>query len=243
MLTQASFASEPSAHHDQLTTTGSYAGTLSAFAAGTKLRTRYLSLLTTPPVPNFPLNFWASDCVRVIETARYFVTGFLGLDWDSSSLKTTAAKAQLHVIPETPDRGADTLTPGDTCLKYRQDMQTGHDYGLIQLSKFRSTYLPAIAARFQAQNPGIRFTDEEVYSMQEMCGFEILVRGSSPWCDVFTQEDWLDFEYARDVIHYYRAGPGNRFGPVMGWLWLNATAELLSTGPEATGRFFFSLYV
>ncbi|KAL8958149.1 MAG: hypothetical protein Q9193_004735, partial [Seirophora villosa] len=234
------FSLEPSAHHDQLTTTGPYAGTLSAFAAGTKLRTLYLSLLSTPPVPNFPLHFWASDCVRVIETARYFATGFLGLDWDSSSLKTAAAKAQLHVIPETPDRGADTLTPGDTCLKYRQDMQTGHDYGLIQLSKFRSTYLPAIAARFQAQNPGIRFTDEEVYSMQEMCGFEILVRGSSPWCDVFTQEDWLDFEYARDVIHYYRAGPGNRFGPVMGWLWLNATAELLSTGPEATGGFFFS---
>ncbi|KAL8654913.1 MAG: hypothetical protein Q9210_001217 [Variospora velana] len=236
----ASFASEPSAHHDQLTTTGPYAGTLSAFAAGTKLRTRYLSLLTIPPLPHFPLNLWASDCTRVIETARYFATGFLGLDWDSSSLKTTAATAQLHIVPETPDRGGDTLTPGDTCLKYRQDMQTGHDYGLIQLSKFRSTYLPAIAARFQAQNPGIRFTDGELYSMQEMCGFEILVRGSSPWCDVFTQEDWLNFEYARDVIHNYRAGPGNRFGPVMGSLWLNATAELLKTGPEAAGRLFFS---
>lgn len=229
--------SEPSAQHDQLTTTGPYAGTLSAFTTGTKLRTRYLSLLSSPTHPK-PLNFWASDCNRVIETARYFATGFFGLDWETSSPKGTL-KANLHIIPETLDRGADTLTPGDTCLGYREDMQTGHDYGLLQLTRFRSTYLPAISARFEAQNPGIRFTDGEIYSMQEMCGFEILVRESSPWCDVFSHEEWLDFEYARDVIHYYRAGPGNRYGPAMGWLWLNATAELLARGPE-NGRLFFS---
>ncbi|KAL8977772.1 MAG: hypothetical protein Q9205_006494 [Flavoplaca limonia] len=177
-------------------------------------------------------NFWASDCNRVIETARYFATGFFGLDWNSTT-------AKLHVIPETSDLGANTLTPGDTCIKYVEDLRTGHDYGLIQLSKFRSTYLPAISARFQTQNPGIKFTDGEIYSMQEMCGFEILVRGSSPWCNVFNHNDWLNFEYARDVIHYYRAGPGNRFGPAMGWLWLNATANLLAKGPN-DGKFFFS---
>ncbi|KAL8683473.1 MAG: hypothetical protein Q9186_000513 [Xanthomendoza sp. 1 TL-2023] len=226
------FSLKPSADHDQLTTTGPYAGTLCSFAAGTTLRTRYLHLLPH----SHPLNIWASDCPRVIETARYFATGFFGLDWDSNEA------AKLHIIPETPDLGADTLTPGDTCLKYRQDLHTGHDYGLIQLGKFRSTYLPAIGARFHAQNPGIRFTDGEIYSMQEMCGFELLVRGRSPWCGVFSHDEWLDFEYARDVIHYYRAGPGNRFGPTMGWLWLNATANLLAEGPDA-GTLFFSLYV
>ncbi|KAL8716144.1 MAG: hypothetical protein Q9220_000049 [cf. Caloplaca sp. 1 TL-2023] len=222
---------EPSAQHDQLTSTGPYAGTLSAFAAGTKLRTRYIDLLTNASHSR-PINFWASDCNRVIETARYFAASFFGLHWDSG-------RAKLRIIPETPDLGADTLTPGDTCFNYREDLLTGHDYGLIQLSKFRTTYLPAISARFQAQNPGITFTDGEIYSMQEMCGFEILVRGSSPWCDLFTHEDWLNFEYARDVIHYYRAGPGNKFGPAMGWLWLNATAELLAQGPDA-GTLFFS---
>ncbi|KAL8700984.1 MAG: hypothetical protein Q9201_005150 [Fulgogasparrea decipioides] len=224
--------SEPSAEHDQLTTTGPYAGTLSAFAAGTKLRTRYLDLLSSPSLTK-PVTFWASDCNRVIETARYFATGFFGLDWDSKDA------AKLHIVPETPDLGGNTLTPGDTCLKYREDMQTGHDYGLIQLTKFCSTYLPSISARFQTQNPGMRFTDGEIYSMQEMCGFETLVRGTSPWCNAFTHEDWLNFEYARDVIHYYRAGPGNRFGPVMGGLWLNGTAKLMAEGPVA-GSLFFS---
>ncbi|OMP84662.1 3-phytase B [Diplodia seriata] len=77
--------------------------------------------------------------------------------------------------------------------------------------------------------------------MQEMCGFETTVRGSSAWCNVFSRDEWLSFEYARDVIHFYRAGPGNRFGALMGWLWLNATTSLLLEGPSA-GPFFFSLY-
>lgn len=77
--------------------------------------------------------------------------------------------------------------------------------------------------------------------MQELCGFETLVRGRSRWCDVFSPDEWRSFEYARDVIHFYRAGPGNKFAAVMGWLWLNATANLLDEGPKA-GPFFFSLY-
>lgn len=107
------------------------------------------------------------------------------------------------------------------------------------LLKFRATYLPSVSARLAHQNPQLIFTDAEIYSMQEMCGFETLVRGSSPWCDVFTHKDWVDFEYARDVIHYYRAGPGNPYGPLMGWLWLNATANLMNAGPDM-GNVFFS---
>ena len=78
--------------------------------------------------------------------------------------------------------------------------------------------------------------------MQQLCGFEILVRGRSPWCDVFTAAEWSAYEYARDVLHFYRSGPGNKYATVMGTLWLNATARLLEHGPSA-GPFFFSLYV
>lgn len=86
----------------------------------------------------------------------------------------------------------------------------------------------------------MEFSDDELYAMQEMCGFETTVRGSSQWCDVFTQEEFLQFEYARDVHHYYRAGPGSKYGAAMGWLWLNATANVMAEGKEA-GIFFLSL--
>ena len=150
--------------------------------------------------------------------------------------------AKLHIILETAERGADTLTPGRTCLNYRNNAdEYGHDYGYRMMDAIRSTYEPQIAERLAIQNPDFVFTESEVFAMQMICGFETIAEGSSPWCDVFNKEEWESFEYARDVIHYYRAGPGNPYSASMGWLWLNATANLLMEGPSA-GPLFFSLY-
>ncbi|EKG17975.1 Histidine phosphatase superfamily clade-2 [Macrophomina phaseolina MS6] len=221
------FTSDPQRDFEQLTNTGPFSGVLGAFTSGIRLRTRYGHLLP----PSGRTNFWAGDSPRVIDTARYFAAGFFGLNWENSST--------LHVIPETAELGADTLTPGDTCLAYIEDLEYGHDYGARMLAEYRATYLSGVRRRLLKQNPDIEFSDTEIWSMQEMCGFETTVRGSSAWCDVFTRDEWRSFEYARDVIHFYRAGPGNRFGALMGWLWLNATTNLLLEGPTA-GPFFFS---
>ena len=188
---------EPEKHLEQLTTTGPYAGTLEAFTTGVKLRTRYEHLLAQSS--GTKTTYWASECRRVIQTARYFGLGFFGLDSDGTA-------SSLKVIPETDDLGADTLTPGDTCLKYRDDLKQGHDLGAAMLAKFRATYLGGISERLARDNPEMVFDDGEIYSMQEMCGFETIVTGASPWCAVFTHADWENFEYARDVIHFYRAG-------------------------------------
>ena len=228
------FMPDPSKRLENLIPTGPYAGTLGAFTTGTELRTRYEHLLAQAMERN-QTSFWASGSKRVIETARYFATGFYGIDWQKT--------AALNIVPETADLGADTLTPGDTCKNYADNVDAyGHDYGYRMLGEFKSTYLPAISARLQKHNPNITFADAEIYVMQEMCGFEILAKGSSPWCDVFSHDDWNNFEYARDLLHYYRAGEGNRYGATMGWLLLNATANLLREGPNA-GPLFFSLYV
>lgn len=218
--------------HDfgQLTTTGPFAGTLSAFTSGVRLRTRYHELIPH----SSKTRFWASDSPRVIDSARYFASGFFGLDWEYNE------KAELQIIPETFEQGADTLTPGDTCRRYL-DSENGHDLGETKLAQFQETYIPDIAKRLIKENPALgELAIWEVYGMQEMCGFETMVRGSSPWCDVFTREDWYHFEYARDLLHYYRAGPGNSYSAVMGWLYLNATTSLLRDGPNA-GSLFLNL--
>ncbi|KAI9682517.1 MAG: acid phosphatase pho5 [Trizodia sp. TS-e1964] len=218
------FASE--ADFEQLISTGPYAGTLESFSTGVKLRTRYQHLLS----PN-KTNFWASSSPRVVATARIFAAGFFGPVWREN--------ATLHIIPETSDRGADTLTPGDSCKKFKTDTEKGHEYGAHMLAMFRETYLKTTAERLAKYNPGLKLSVEELYTMQEMCGFETLVRGKSPWCNVFTHSEWDAFEYARDVIHYYRSGPGNPYGPSIGLPLLKATTSLLQRGPSA-GSLFLS---
>lgn len=192
---------------EQLTSTGPFSGRLGSFVTGVRLRTRYFDLVSRTLSQHRRTRYWASDCQRVIDTARYFAAGFFGLEAQN--------RTQLDVIPEDFSRGADTLTPGDTCLTYEQDHETGHDSGYTMLYKFRSTYLGAIRERLVKQNPEIEFTEDEIYAMQEACGFETTVRGSSRWCDVFTRDDFINFEYARDVLHYYRAGPGTPYGGLM----------------------------
>ncbi|KAF2639334.1 phosphoglycerate mutase-like protein [Massarina eburnea CBS 473.64] len=210
---------------EQLTSTGPFSGSLGSFTTGVRLRTRYHHLLSLAQ-SQFPIiKYWASDSPRVIDTARYFGAGFFGHDWQE--------RVSLEIISESESMGADTLTPGDTCREYADNPTTGHDNGQTMMQQFRSTYLQGIQKRFLQHYPDIKFTEEEIYAMQEMCGFETTVRGSSHWCNVFTQEDFLGFEYARDLLHYYRAGPGTELAPLMGWLYLNATLNLMLEGPSA----------
>ncbi|KAF2017465.1 phosphoglycerate mutase-like protein [Aaosphaeria arxii CBS 175.79] len=215
----------------QLTSTGPFSGTLGSFTTGVRFRTRYEHLVARALSRPNPTTLWASDSHRVIDTARYFASGLFGIDWKDV--------ASLDVIPETAEMGGDSLTPGDTCPAYIEDETEGWAKGWKTMHAYRATYLPIARTRLLAQNPGIEFTDDELYAMQEMCGFETTVRGSSRWCDVFTQQEFLHFEYARDLHHYYRAGPGTKYGAGLGFLWLNATVNLMLEGPEA-GPMFFS---
>ncbi|KAF1916970.1 histidine phosphatase superfamily [Ampelomyces quisqualis] len=219
---------------EQLTSTGPFSGTLGSFTTGVRLRTRYKHLLSKALAshPYRPTQFWASDSQRVIETARHFALGFFGIDYQANNT------AVLKVISEHSSLGADTLTPGRTCLNNKKDNVEGQKKGYDLMGQYRGTYVKPIRERLLEQI-GMNFTDQDIYAMQEMCGFETTVRGRSDWCDVFTQDEFLSFEYARDLLHYYRAGPGQKYAASMGWLWLNATTNLLLEGPAA-GPLFFS---
>jgi hypothetical protein len=214
-----------------LTSTGPFSGTLGSFTTGVRLRTRYKHLLSEG-FDDRPTRFWASDSQRVIETARHFALGFFGIDYHDHNT------ADLEVIPEDSWREANTLTPGRTCLNNKRDPVEGQKKGYDLMGEYRATYLGPIRERL-FEYTGMNFTNQDVWAMQEMCGFETTVRGHSDWCDVFTQKEFLAFEYARDVLHYYRAGPGQKYAASMGWLWLNATTNLLLEGAKA-GPLFFS---
>ena len=203
---------------ENLTAIGPYAGTKQASNTGRALRGRYGHIATK----RRPTRFWSCSAQRDVETAEHFADGFFGSDW------RTDGSAVLETIPETPDRGGNTLTPGDTCYNYATDNREGHDKGYIKLAEWQANFSKPIAKRLASHALGVTLSPLDIYGMMEMCGFEILARGTSPWCDVFTKEEWLEFEYARDLLHYYRAGPGNMFGALMGWLWLNATQSLMA---------------
>lgn len=150
------FAPLPAKQFEQLTSTGPHAGTKGAFSAGVSLRTRYRELLENAQAQQ-DMSFWASDSDRVIDSARYFAAGFFG--WNHS--------ATLHIIPETPERGGNSLTPARACQNYVDDVENkGRGYGARQLLAWKETYIPAIRRRLLLQHPEIEFSTSETYTMQ-----------------------------------------------------------------------------
>ena len=79
---------------------------------------------------------------------------------------------------------------------------------------------------------------EDVYSMQLLHCYDVISGRPSPWEHLFTQDDWLAFEYLRDAKYHYSEGFGGV--PPTGMFavpWLRATMDVLSNSKEDPDRF------
>jgi acid phosphatase len=65
--------------------------------------------------------------------------------------------------------------------------------------------------------------------MSLLCGYETVIRGSSPFCDlkVLTPNEWLGFEYTNDIMYFYNTGYGSSITGAIGFPWVNATFNTL----------------
>ena len=186
-------------------------GYLESFSMGTRLAYRYPHLL--PVKRNASFKVWGSDANRTIHSTKAIYAGLFGGDENIG-----------HVVEvsEERDRGANTLTPTRTCPKF--DSRAGRNKADIWLAH----YAVPIMARLNAQVSGFHFSPRDVLAMQELCGYETIIRGDSRFCGVFTPEEWLSFEYYFDIRYYYELGYGNNLSPSLGMPWVVASSALLS---------------
>lgn len=71
--------------------------------------------------------------------------------------------------------------------------------------------------------------------MQAICGYDTVIRGSSPFCstDLFSPDEWLQFEYGQDIQYHYNTGYGSPYAGAIGFPWVNATLNLLAADTSA----------
>lgn len=130
------------------TSTGPYAGLLDGYNHGTEYRERYGHLWDGESV--IPL--WSSGYGRVIETARKFGEGFFGYNYSTN--------AALNVISEDERMGANSLTP--ICYKERDSGTCDALTNVMPLFK-------VAAERLNAQNPGLKVNETDVYYLMCEC--------------------------------------------------------------------------
>ncbi|KAF1841414.1 repressible acid phosphatase [Cucurbitaria berberidis CBS 394.84] len=181
-------------------------GRLESYKLGVDVRLRY-------PHLKDPKKVWTSTAERTELSADSFIQG----------LATKKNNTERVSVLENAARGADSLTPYKGCPKYSSS------FGSKQSSQFRETYTKPIIARLHDSAPSFNFTAQDVVAMQQLCGYETVIRGSSPFCslELFSQNDWLAFEYMNDIMYFYNTGYGNQISGVLGFPWLNASASAL----------------
>lgn len=62
----------------------------------------------------------------------------------------------------------------------------------------------------------------------QLCGYESIITGDSPFCKVFTDEEILDFEYYMDIRFAYMMGYHQSLSPYLGIPWVSTATHLLA---------------
>ncbi|KAF8684927.1 histidine acid phosphatase family [Rhizoctonia solani] len=196
----------------------SVTGYLETYALGTQTRLRYPHLYAD----NTAFVVWANNAQRTTDSARLFARGFGGPN-------ATTLGTVYVVNPKGAQAGGNSLATSDLCPKY---VDTS---GANQTAIWDSIYLPPILKRLQKYIKGVNITTSDISIMPYLCGFETQITGKlSPFCDIFTESEFKQYEYRQDLRYYYGTGPGTDLPSTLMLPYLNATATLFLNGPGYT---------
>lgn len=175
---------------------------------------------------NTPLDMWSnwySSSPRVRDSARMFAHGFLGPN--ATELGTIYA-----LNSSDPNSWMNSLAPSDLCPAYKDQGGSPH------IDQWQSIYLPPIVSRLNADMIGnFSFTQQEVSIIPYLCGFETQIVGKrSPFCDIFTEEEILNYEYAQDLRYWYGTGLGTDIEKFQMLPTLEMLVKRFVDGPDMT---------
>ncbi|KAI9456727.1 acid phosphatase [Boletus coccyginus] len=82
---------------------------------------------------------------------------------------------------------------------------------------WRDGFTPPIVERMNEVVPGVGLDDRDVAGLMLLCAFEALFHETpSPFCGLFTAEEWQAHKYHDDLLKFYNTRYGNPPGPVQG---------------------------
>jgi hypothetical protein len=104
--------------------------------------------------------------------------------------------------------------PYETCLN--SNVAVKGSIGSAVAAKFAVNAFNATIARLQSQASGVNFTATDAIAMLQLCSYETHALGYSAFCNLFSEEDFLNYEYFFDLSFYYNNGPGSPVAAAQG---------------------------
>jgi len=93
-------------------------------------------------------------------------------------------------------------------------MCPGAENTKVQVKGFINTAARYIAARLNSGAPGANLTAQDAYAIMHLCPFDTVAREAiSPFCGLFSKEDFEIYEYAGDLEKFYKTGYASAISP------------------------------
>ncbi|KAI0736900.1 phosphoglycerate mutase-like protein [Fomitopsis betulina] len=190
------------------------------FDLGVSLRMKYGFLLKDFTETNMIPVFRTESQDRMLASALNFAIGFFGYPFEGQYEQSITIEEDGH---------NNTLAPYKTCPNagIASKSDRAHPY----VEQWASTYLQTALARLQPHMKGLNLTIEDVYTMQQMCAYETVAIGYSKFCELFTEEEWKDFDYAMDLYFWYDSAFGAPLSKVLGVGYIQELVARLTQTP------------
>jgi hypothetical protein len=166
---------------------------------------------------------------RVLESALNWTQGFHELR-DRNSATNDTYPYYIVVIPE--DAGVNNTLSHGLCTRFEDGPYS--NYGKDAQLTWASIFTPPITARLNSNLPGVNLTLTDTISIMDLCPYNTVASAGgntiSPFCHLFTEMEWNEYDYYQSLGKYYDYTWGNPLGPTQGVGFANELlARLINT--------------
>ncbi|KAJ5664384.1 hypothetical protein N7507_005115 [Penicillium longicatenatum] len=152
--------------------------------------------------------FRTTDQSRILESARWWLSGFFG----DRGAHASYDQYDLLAMPEKLLFN-NTLASYYSCVGGPGDQSNANKVAEL----FIARYLKNARTRLQAYlPPDFNLTSTDVLAMQTLCVYEETSLAGSKFCSLFTEQEWKDYAYNLDIQYYGNWGIGSPVGRAQG---------------------------
>lgn len=124
---------------------------------------------------------------RMLKSAEYFMAGFFGLEWTQN----------VSLVPIIEQQNFNNSLAG--YFQCNQSNSYVSEGGNNASTYWTEIYLADATQRFKQYSGNYNWTTADSYAAQTLCPYETVAYGYSNWCDLFTYDEWVGFEYSIDL--------------------------------------------
>jgi hypothetical protein len=164
---------------------------------------------------------------RVVESAQNWTQGFH--DARLVDLPSAHDGYPYSILVISEDAGQNNTLDHGLCTVFENST-----VGDSAQKEWVDAFIPPITTRLNMNLPGANLTDEDTIHVMDLCPFNTVaspIGTLSPFCNLFTEQEWRSYDYYQSLGKYYGYSWGNPLGATQGVGFTNELIARLTATP------------